>query len=228
MSANKLFKSLILFFSLITVNHSFSQLFDGRFGVGISGNNYVTDANFLLSKSKFGFGVSLIGTAVFSDHFELFVEMNYSRNNMSFIGRESELSNPEELNFHLDKFNIPIILNYTYLNTKDLALGIEMGPTVSLLSNYTLNEDEKAGYLLDPYYIRTDWMEFDSQNETVSFNLFGTVGLSAEYNQFLVNLRYNFSITDPYRKAPFYSPYFTPSGKDSYFALSLTYMFEEK
>lgn len=131
MPANNFFKSLILFFSLITVNHSYSQ-FDGRFGVGISGNNYVTDANFLLSKSKLGFGVSLIGTTVFSDHFELFVEMNYSRNNMSFIGRESELSNPEELNFHLDKFNIPIILNYTYLNTKDLALGIEMDqPLVS-------------------------------------------------------------------------------------------------
>lgn len=227
MPANNFFKSLILFFSLITVNHSYSQ-FDGRFGVGISGNNYVTDANFLLSKSKLGFGVSLIGTTVFSDHFELFVEMNYSRNNMSFIGRESELSNPEELNFHLDKFNIPIILNYTYLNTKDLALGIEMGPTISILNNFVLNDDEKSNYLLDPYYIRTEWMEFDSQNEKISLNVFGTVGLSAEYNQFLVNLRYNLSITDPYRKVPFYSPYFTPSGKDSYFALSLTYMFEEK
>lgn len=228
MKGNPFLKKSIIIIVLLFNQTIFSQL-DGRFGVSLSGNNYITDTNFLFTKSKPGYGVSLIGTAIFSEKFELMMELNYSRNFMTILGRADYYEKPEELKFNLDKFNIPILINYNFLNLNDdWYFGVELGPSISLMNNFILLDESKEDYLIDPYYLKVSYLEFDNQNEKFSINVFGAVGLSAEYRQIMMNLRYYRSITDPYRVAPFYSPYFKPKGTDSYFTLSVSYFFDEK
>lgn len=220
-------KSLILVV-LLLCQFMYSQA-DGRFGFSLSGNNYITDTNFLLTKSQPGYGASIIGTVFISDRFELFTEINFSRNFMTILGRKDYYEKSEELKFNLDKINIPILFNYNYLNlNNDWYFGIELGPSISILNNFILLDESKENYLLDPYYLQIDYLEFDSQNEEISLNIFGAAGLSVEYRQIMLNLRYFRNITDPYRKVPFYSPYFTPKGTDSCFTLSLSYFLDEK
>lgn len=229
----KIFLSLLLLLSCSNLNSqtyfSGEGLFDGRFGVTVGATNYSPGANFLFSKSAPGYKVGFIGTVSISEKFEVFVEMNYARHFMKFIGREDQLATPEEIKFNLETFNVPIILDYTVLNLDDeWFFGINAGPSLSLLYDYKLVDDGKSDYVLDPLYTTTDQLEFDSNKEKASINAFIALGVSVEYNRFMATFRYNKGITDPYRSINLYSPVMELEGKDNYFEFSLVYLFEDK
>lgn len=226
-----LFLVLLLSFSNINSQSYYSGggLFEGRFGLTVGATNYSPGANFLFSKSAPGFKVGMIGTVIISEKFEAFVEMNYARHSMKFIGREDELATPEDIKFRLETFNVPFILDYTVLNLDDeWFFGINAGPSISLLYDYKLVDEGKEGYVLDPLYTTPNQLEFDSNKEKVSLNAFIAMGVSVEYNRFMATFRYNKGITDPYRNINLYSPVMELKGKDSYFEFSLVYLFEDK
>ena len=226
-----LFLSVLLSFSNINSQTYFSGngLFDGRFGVTVGTTNYSPGANFLFSKSAPGYKVGFIGTVFISEKFEVFVEMNYARHFMKFIGRENNLATPEDIKFNLETFNVPVVVDYTVLNLNDeWFFGINAGPSLSLLYDYTLVDDAKSDYVLDPLYTTPHQLEFDSNKDQVSINAFIALGVSVEYNRFLANFRYNKGITDPYRSINLYSPVMELKGKDNYFEFSLVYLFEDK
>ena len=226
-----LFLSVLLSFSNINSQTYFSGngLFDGRFGVTVGTTNYSPGANFLFSKSAPGYKVGFIGTVFISEKFEVFVEMNYARHFMKFIGRENNLASPEDIKFNLETFNVPVVLDYTVLNLNDKwFFGINAGPSLSLLYDYKLVDDAKSDYVLDPLYTTPHQLEFDSNKDQVSINAFIALGVSVEYNRFLANFRYNKGITDPYRSINLYSPVMELKGKDNYFEFSLVYLFEDK
>jgi len=233
---NTMKKLLITTLFFILTNSTFSQfygsgngIFDGRFGVTAGGTNFSTDTNFLFSKSSLGYSIGVVGTASFSSRFELLIEINYTRNFINFVGREDYTSEPEDIKFKLENFNVPFILNYNYLNLDDTwYFGIDAGISTSFLHNYKLVDESKANYYLEPLYAKPYDLEFDTRNEQISFNAFFIIGLSAEYNQIMCNLRYHKGITDPYRNAPIISPIMDITGKDNYFSISFTYFFEEK
>lgn len=223
--------ALLLSFSNLNSQTYYSGkgLFEGRFGVTVGTTNYSPGANFLFSKSAPGYKVGFIGTVFISEKFEVFVEMNYARHFMKFIGRENNLATPEDIKFNLETFNVPIILDYTVLNLNDeWFFGIIAGPSLSLLYDYKLVDDDKADYVLDPLYSTPDQLEFDSNKEQVSINAFIALGVSVEYKRFLASFRYNKGITDPYRSINLYSPVMELKGKDNYFEFSLVYLFEDK
>ena len=203
--------------------HAEAQL-DGRFGVTLGATNYMTKTNFLSSKSSTGFIVGATGSAIFSDKFELFMEINYNRHYVKFVGRETETSTPEDIKFDLENIGISAIVNYTFLELEDFRFGVNLGPTATFIYGYD-TKDAKAGYLLDPIQVQGYDMNFDSKREEISFNAFASMGLSVEYNRFMCNLRYHIGLTDPYRNAPFYSTVIDIEGKDSYVAFTVTYLF---
>lgn len=219
---------LIVVFTLIS-SISYSQLFDeGRFGVVLGTTNYITKTDALFSKSAPGYTIGIVGTAIISEKFELLFEMNYSAHFVKFVGREEPEAEPEDIKFELDKINLPILINYTYLNVDDTwRFGVEAGPSLSFLHNYKLLDESKRDYYLEPLYLEPDLLEFDTNNEKISFNVFLAAGLTADYTQFRANFRYYYGLTDPYRQAPFYSPAMDIKGKDSYFTFTLAYIWGE-
>lgn len=224
---------LVLLLSFATVNsqsfYSGDGLFEGRFGVTVGATNYSPGANFLFSKSAPGFKVGMIGTVFISEKFEIFVEMNYARHFMKFVGRKDQLATPEDIKFKLETFNVPFILDYTVLNLDDeWFFGINAGPSLSFLYDYNIVDDAKRDYVLDPLYTSPKDLQFDSSKENISFNAFIALGVSVEYNRFMATLRYNKGITDPYRSINLYSPVLELKGKDNYFEFSLVYLLEDK
>ncbi len=80
--------------------------------------------------------------------------------------------------------------------------------------------------MLDPLYASPNDLEFDDRNEEISFNMFVAMGLSVQYDEsFMVNLRYYYGITDPYRNIPIVSRVSEITGKDSYLTFTVTYFF---
>lgn len=199
-----------------------------RFGIQFGLTNYITDTNMLFSKSDTGFTFGVVGTKSFSKRFELSAEINLSQHRVKFIGRETQTSDPEEIKFKLEEVSIPFILNYNYLLLEDFKFGINLGPSVHFIHNFVLIDDSKESFYLDPLLTKTKNVEFDtySAKEDISFNMFLAMGLNVQYNESLMaSLRYYYGITDPYRRAPIYSPLFEISGKDSYYSFTMTYFF---
>ncbi len=219
---------LIVVLIINSITESYAQL-DGRFGVTAGITNYMTDTDFLFSKSSIGYSLGITGTTIFSEKLELFLEMNYTKNMVYLVGRESELAPPEDIKFKLENINIPLVLDYTVLNLNDeWYFGLNTGVSASLIYEYNLVDESKENYILEPLYTNPYYLKFDTNNEKISFNAFLIMGVSVEYLQVLLNLRYYRGLSDPYRNAPVYSTVMDITGRDSYFALSFTYLFDEK
>ncbi|MES2543425.1 MAG: outer membrane beta-barrel protein [Bacteroidota bacterium] len=222
-------KIVLTVFLILISSINYSQSFeldeyDSRYGLILGTTNYITKTDALFSKSSPGYSIGVVGTTVLSDKFELLYEINYSANFVKFVGRKEPEAAPEDIKFELDKINLPILINYTFLNIDDTwRFGIETGPSLSFLHNYILKDESKSDYYLEPLYTDPYLLEFDSNNEEISFNVFLATGLTADYLQLRANLRYYYGLTDPYRQAPFYSPVMDIKGKDSYFTFTLAY-----
>jgi len=218
----KVFFSIFLFMSL----HSYSQLFDGdtSFGISVGLTNYITDTDFLFSKSGTGFTVGLVSKMDFNDRSELLVELSYARHFVKLIGREDALAVPEDLKFDLENFNTSALFNYNYLVKDEYQLGVIAGPSLGLFYEYKIVDDSKAGYVLDPLLATPNDLLFDTRNEQISLNTFFAFGLTAQYNDMLMaNFRYYYGLSDPYRNAPVVA-IIDLEGKDSYFAFTLSYL----
>jgi len=139
--------------------------------------------------------------------------------------RSEPLAIPEDLKFTLENFSVPFLLNYSFFKKDDFKLGVLVGPSFHFIYEYSI-KDSKSEYTLDPLNATTDDLLFDSRNEKLSFNIFAAVGISAQYTEkYMVNLRYYYGITDPYRKAPVFSRISDIKGQDSYFSITATYFF---
>ncbi|WP_298538778.1 outer membrane beta-barrel protein [uncultured Aquimarina sp.] len=213
-------KTFTFCFLLISL-HSFSQFTDGRLGITAGITNYSTKTDFLFSKSGIGYTLGVMGTAEFSDRSELFVEVNYTKHFVKFIGRENETAPPQDLKFNLQNVNIGFLFNYNYLVIDEYKLGVNAGPTFSFLYQYELVDDSKSEYVLDPLYASPNDLQFDTRNEQISFNTFLSIGLSAQYDFLMANLRYHYGLTDPYRNAPVVA-IIDINGKDSFLSFTVT------
>ncbi len=199
-----------------------------KFGATIGATNYISDTNYLFSKSGTGFTVGLMVNRQYNDRSSLILEINYNEHHFKLTGRENEQSTPEYIKFKLPEFSIPLIYNYNYLLLDDFKLGVSAGPSLHFMHDILLVDESKAGYLLDPFGVFPHELQFDtySSKGDISFNLFLALGLSAQYkDNIMANLRYYYGITDPYRRSPVYSTVVDISGKDSYFSLTITYFF---
>jgi hypothetical protein len=229
-------KKILLFTGLICSAVAFSQYrasefsdTDSRLGITAGVNQYYMDADFLFSRSGTGFQVGIVSSIETSENSEIQVELNYSRYSTELVGRETQLSEPEWLEFNLDRINLSVVYDYEVVHflNKDIALGICAGPSISLLNNFVLADESKSDYLLEPYHMTPDYLEMDTKNEGTSINVFGVVGITGRYRNFEANLRYAFGITDPYRVFPGVSQYAEFTGKDDYASFTVTYFFGE-
>ena len=224
---SKIISKLLFIISLSLFSIAANSQDSVRFGVTLGATNYVTDTNLLFSKSQPGFETGIVASQIYNAHFELMIGINYDRHFMKFVGRQTPEAPPEDLKFMLENLNIPITLNYNFWNVSDdLQFGANAGASLSFFHNYKLTDDDKSGYYLDPLYADPDDLAFDTQNSKISFNVFYTVGLTAEYKKLMLMARYYRSLTDPYRQAPIYSTISEIKGKDTYYTLTLTYFFD--
>ncbi|MEP5601594.1 MAG: outer membrane beta-barrel protein [Algibacter sp.] len=214
--------SLFFMFSIYLVAQ------EDRFGVTIGATNYITDTDLLFSKSSTGFTFGVFATKEFNERSALFMEINYSRHFVKFVGRENELATPEDIKFNLERVSVPFSYNYSYLILDNFNFGVNVGPSFELYHDYKLTDESKEGYLLDPLLIPAQDLRFDilSDDNTISFNMLILFGLNVQYKENLMaSLRYYYGVTNPYRRSPFYSTLVETSGKESYFTFTLTYFF---
>lgn len=213
-------KKTITFYLLLVTFCSYSQA-EGRFGVSLGATNYITDTNLLFSKSGIGYTIGVSGSAEFSDQSQLFVEVNYNNHFVKFIGRENETATPKDIKFKLQNISVTPVFNYNYFMYDEFKFGVNAGPSFTFIYQYLLVDNAKENYVLDPLYASPRWLEFDTQNDQLSFNLFLAAGLSVQYDFLMANLRYYYGITDPYISIPLDSA-IEIKGKDSYFTFSVT------
>ncbi|WP_203256529.1 porin family protein [Hyunsoonleella ulvae] len=209
---------------------SFLNLFaqEDRLGISVGATNYITDASWLFSKSGTGYTFGVVATREFTERSALFIEINYSKHFVKFIGRETETSNPEDIKFNLERFSVPFFYNYSYLIKNDFKFGVTIGPSFEFYHDYRVVDESKEEYLLDPLYVAAQRLQFDSlsTDDTISFNLYASLGLNVQYQEnFMVSLRYYYGITDPYRRALDVSPVVDIEGQDSYFTFTVSYFF---
>lgn len=204
---------------------SFAQkIGDSRSGISIGATNYIMDTNFLSSKSATGFLVGASAGLDMSRSLELLTEINFNWHRVKLVGRETPYSEPKDLNYSMQNIGVSTLIHYKFLELNDFDFGVNLGPTGTFFYGYD-TKDSNSGYTIDPLGAESRYLNFDSYNESISFNAFVSLGLSAQYEHFMANLRYYKGITDPYRKSPLYSPFMELKGKDSYYAFMLTYFF---
>lgn len=202
---------------------SFGQEFgEDRFGVTLGVTNYIMDTNFISSKSSTGFLIGASSGIAISDSFEVLTEINFNYHRVKLLGRESEYSEPKELDYNMQNFGVSALLHYKFLDLNDFVFGVNLGPTATFIYGYDTKESNE-NYKIDPLGIESQYMNFDQWNEKISFNAFVSFGISAQYASFMANLRYYKGITDPYRNTPVYSPFMELKGKDNYWAFMVTY-----
>lgn len=202
---------------------------DSRLGVYVGTTNYITDTNLLFSKSGIGYSFGLTTSAGFTEKLHLIVEIGYNRHRMKFVGRETPLSNPEDINFYLEEFTVPFIMNYYFLEKGKFKIGANAGASINMIHDIRIADDSKSDYLLEPLQMNPNDLMFDTQREQMSLNTFLIFGVNTLYNDlFMASFRYYSGITDPYRHAPVYSNFIDISGKDSYFTFTITYYIPEK
>ena len=200
--------------------------YDGKFGLTLGATNYITDTNLLSSKSGTGFTIGAMSVSEFNENFTFVLEFNYNYHNVTFVGRENELADPEDLKFNLQEFSIPMTFNYFFYEVNYFKFGINAGPALNFVHEFNLNDASKENYVLDPLYASPSDLAFDTANDEISFNVFAAVGLCVQYDEVIMaNLKYYHGLTDPYRQAPIVGIRDDIEGQDSYFTFGLTYFF---
>lgn len=219
----------ILLAGLLLASCISNAQWDSRSGILIGGNEYYSDANFLSSRSKPGFTIGLVTTLPVSEHSEFLAELNYSKFNNEFLGREDMLAEPEWLQFSMDRINFTIVYDYDLLRllNDDLVFGLNAGPSFSVLNDWNNKDDSKENYLMDPYLFDAQYMKYDTWSQSTTINVFGAFGLSARFKNFEANLRYYKGLTNTHRNVPLSSGYMELQGKDNYSTFTLTYYFEQ-
>lgn len=200
---------------------------DTKFGFTLGATNYITDTNYLFSKSGIGITGGFMVNREYNDRSSLLLEINYNEHYFKLIGRETAESTPEDIKFKLPEFSIPLIYNYNYLLLDDFKFGVSAGPSLHFIHDINIVDESKELYLLEPFQTLPKNLQFDTYGEgDLSFNMFLAFGLSAQYqDNIMANFRYYYGITDPYRRSPVYSTVVDISGKDSYFSFAVTYFF---
>jgi hypothetical protein len=230
-------KSFKIIFFILLISFSSSQiqaqfrsngrgLFEGRFGITAGYTNYVLESNVLFTKSQPGYLIGVVSTVEFTDYLELQVGLNYMHHRMKFVGKSDLEAEPEDLNFRLENFDIPLILNYNFFDNDEWKIGVNAGFTISLMQSYTCADDSKEDYILEPVNLDVKYLNFDQENESLSFNTYIPLGVGAEFKNIACNLRYNMGLSDPFRQAPFYNAAFETKAKQNFYSVSFTYFFD--
>ncbi|WP_298475488.1 outer membrane beta-barrel protein [uncultured Maribacter sp.] len=215
-------KNKIIVLALLISTLSYCQHGKTGFVAGVS--NYSTKTDLLSSKSGIGYYLGIINTLDFNEKSELQVEIGVSKNFVTFLGRDDELGEPKEAKFSMTNPIVNAFYNYSFFENDNFKLGINAGPSVSILYEYKPVDDISDEFRIDPLLVEPFYLEFDTRNEVISINVFAQLGLSAYYmDSFVFNLRYFHGITDPYRNAPIVSV-IDINGKDSYFLFSIGYL----
>lgn len=212
----------ILFVAAFLTSFTLFAQDDDTSGVIVGTNQYYTKANFLSSKSKTGFTAGLFSSFYISDNSQIVADLTVSRFYMDFLGRETLTGNLQWIAFSLDRINLDVVYHYDVVKLldDDFVIGVTGGASLGILSDFTLKDDSKSDYYLDPYGADPEYMRIDTYNESPSFNVFAIVGATVRYDRYELNLRYNKGITDTYRNLPMSSAYVTPKGKDDYLTLA--------
>src|SRR5690606_9588764 len=125
-----------------------------------------------------------------SEYSEFLVELNYSKFNNEFLGREDVLAEPEWIKFSMDRINLNIVYDYDLLHllNDDLVFGLNAGPSFSILNDWKIKDSSKENYYMDPYIFDARYMQSDTYAESTSVNVFGAIGISARFRNIEANL----------------------------------------
>ena len=115
--------------------------------------------------------------------------------------------------FNMDYINIPILANYYVVPGLAVKAGIQPAFNVRKKASYngnTVNIDDVMNEVLD-------WAGAGVETGVKTFNLSIPVGLSYEYQSFVLDARYNIGVTKVFKNAD--------QGRNSTFAITLGYKF---
>ena len=200
-------------------------IFDSKFGVTIGTNIFNPKTNFISSKPGIGFNVGINSTAFISNHFEFTMGINYFQHYTTLLGRETELSETEDLKFKVATLNVPLVFDYIYLLRDDYKLGFNVGAAVSFFHEFEILDDTKEEYLLDPISLTARDLGIRMDGDKLQLNTYYSFGTNVQNEYFKLEVSYNKSLSNPYKDIAVRHEYLVPSGKDSFIALTLTYFF---
>lgn len=220
-------KRLFLLFLLSLPVLGFSQQ-ESRWGLIAGANEYYLKADFLSSKSGVGFTFGTVATVPVHEYSEILAELTFNRFSTELMGRQDALSSPEWIKFNADRINLAVLYDYNIIHfndDEDFSLGVVGGPTLSFLSNYSVADEGKQDYLLSPFDTPTETLLLDDYSEQTLCNIYATLGITGRYLNWEASLRYNFGLTDPFRKLENETPGISTKGSNDYMGFQLTFFF---
>lgn len=175
-------KLLLLTIVLLSVTGIMAQEREGtitvqpRAGMNISS---MTDYN----KVKFGYAFGMEMEYQMTDMLSLSAALMYSDQ-----GAVDDVTGKDEI-LDIDFVNVPIMLNCYVVP----GLAVKAGVQPAFRTKTTVKYDGKK--------MDVDWLlrEFGAETEISKFMLSVPVGLSYEYNQWVLDARYNFGVTDLFK-----------------------------
>jgi len=197
-------KKIMMIAAMIVASMSANaQVADGVFTIKPTvGINLATMSKFDDSKMRVGLVAGVEGEYGLADDFSFSAGLLYSQQGVKF--KDNLLGIGLDLTSKLDYINIPIMANYYIVKGLAVKIGVQPGFKVnSTLSGDASYEDAKS-----------------SGSSTITnakgFALSVPMGLSYEYNNFVLDARYNLGVTKALDNG---------DSKHSWFAITLGYKF---
>ena len=199
-----------------------------RFSVKAGTTLYHAKTNFFHAKPGLGYQLGIQADIEILNRLWAICGLELSLNHMHLYGRKEYTAPAEKIKYRLEHINLPVGINYNVFNINDTwFFDVHAGASVNFLHNLKLVDDAYEDYYIDPLYRQKDDFAIDDFNGTISLNTFAFSGFNVEYNQFALQFRYNYGLSNPYKKLPIYSVY-DLSGRDSFFELSFVYYLDER
>jgi len=151
--------------------------------------------------------------------------INYFQHYTTLIGKETELSEPEDLKFKVSTLNVPLVFDYIYLLKDDFKLGVNIGTAISFFHEFEVLDNSKEQYLLDPISLNAVDLGLRTDGDELQLNTYYSFGTNIQNDYFKLEISYNKNLSKPYKNIPIRNEYLVPSGKDSFVALTVTYFF---
>lgn len=183
-----------------------------------------TGFHFVYNKIRFGYSVGVECAYQLSSHWALAAEVAYGLQGTAFDpinfpaveteDRHSEAVSIDNARFSMHYVNVPLLARYYFLS----GLSIEAG----LQPSYCFSRKGYADVKFGVKDLKVD----DEVNVLSRFDLSALIGVSYQFNQFVIGARYNVGLTNVYcRKWSEYDKK-TDSARNSVFELTLGYRFD--
>lgn len=197
MKTNQLFMLVALCIGFVTLVQGQNRTYDIVNGFGIQGGITKFDiiTNNFETQSGTGWLVGMSATVDIPNRwYNVSYSIQFSENNIDIFGRSGLIGvNDEPVEYKMYTVQVALLANIKIIGSN---VTLDVGPMLQYNSELEMNDKSQASYVLTNY----DNLTADEIRGINSFNVDGTVGLTAGFDSFKVRAQYIYGFTNALNK----------------------------